>query len=545
MEFPYFKDDYYQQSESYTDSLTLSGLDYDSPRMDFQQRFSSLLELEELCSDQEFQATDIPKDDDPVYVYLTQMGEFPMLSAREETRIARKIERYWKQFCCHVLSNHYVLHGIQRILEELLIHKRRLERTVNISITNTRQKQRAVAVITRNLETLQILMEQNRLAYPQAFDRNVDPRERKKLQRQMARRRAKGMRLTFEMELQISVIRSFFESLKGISNQMTVLYLELKRYQNDPLGSESIPRIRHDIHHLMRLTHLSPAMLRRFVEKGERIQKKYDFFKRKLSSGNLRLVVSIAKNYQNRGVSFIDLIQEGNTGLMRAVDKFQLNRGFKFSTYATWWIRQAITRAIVNQGRTIRVPLHIVGMMKKVRETRQNLIQQIEREPTIEEMATSSGIRLSKALTIFQMNRNLISLDQPINRYDESVFGDFIEDKREESPIERLNCEAIREKLNELLFDLSYREREIIRLRYGLANGHLYTLEEVGHFFELTRERVRQIEAKAIRKLQHPTRFEKLLSVMSSRRDDEEDDEGENAKMMESLLSGVFQTADN
>jgi len=541
MEFPYFKDDYFQHSDSYSDSITLSGLDYDSPHLDFQQRFSTLLELEELCSDPDPQS-DLPKDDDPVYVYLTQMGEFPMLSAREETQIAQKIEHYWKRFCYHVLSNHYVLHGIQRILEELLIHKRRLERTVNISITNTHQKQRAIAIITRNLETLQILMEQNRLTYPHAFNRNIDPRERKTLLKQMARRRAKGMRLTFEMELQISVIRGFFESLKNISNQMTILYLELKRYQNDPLGSESIPRIRRDIHRLMRITHQSPAMLKRFIEKGEKIQKKYDFFKRKLSAGNLRLVVSIAKNYQNRGVSFIDLIQEGNTGLMRAVDKFQLNRGFKFATYATWWIRQAITRAIVNQGRTIRVPLHIVGMMKKVRETRQNLIQQIEREPTIEEMAISSGIRLSKALTIFQMNKNLISLDQPVNRYDESVFGDFIEDKREESPMDRINCEAIREKLNELLFDLSYREREIIRLRYGLANGHLYTLEEVGHFFELTRERVRQIEAKAIRKLQHPTRFEKLADIMSPRHNDDEQDSEE---MMESLLAGAFQTRNN
>ena len=322
------------------------------------------------------------------------------------------------------------------------------------------------------------------------------------------------MRLTAEMQLQLSVVRSLFESLKNISEQMSVLYLEMKRFQNDPMMRDAVSRMRRELHHFMAITHQSPRMLQRFVQKTEQIQKRYEDVKRELSAGNLRLVVSIAKNYQNRGVAFIDLIQEGNTGLMRAVDKFQFQKGFKFSTYATWWIRQAISRAIVNQGRTIRVPLHVVGAMKKVREARQNLIQQIEREPTIEEMAKSSGIRLSEAMTVLQMNRNLISLDQPVNRYDESVFGDFIEDKREESPMERINCEAIRERLNDLLFDLSYREREIIRLRYGLANGHLYTLEEVGQFFELTRERVRQIEAKAIRKLQHPTRYEKLADVM-------------------------------
>ena len=512
MDFSYFNDDF-SQADSFQDTVMLRGYEDYSQQSELQQRFPSLLELEELCNEADG-PQETSREDDPVFIYLSQMGEFPLLSSSDEKKIAQKIERYRMDFCRQVLSSYYVQNGIEKILEELLLRKRRLERTINISITNTVQKHRSMSIIRQNLKTLQYLLHENRAAFPIAFRASNPMRTRRQTLKEMNRRRMKCMRLTAEMQLQLSVVRSLFESLKNISEQMSVLYLEMKRFQNDPMMRDAVSRMRRELHHFMAMTHQSPRMLQRFVQKTEQIQKRYEDVKRELSAGNLRLVVSIAKNYQNRGVAFIDLIQEGNTGLMRAVDKFQFQKGFKFSTYATWWIRQAISRAIVNQGRTIRVPLHVVGAMKKVREARQNLIQQIEREPTIEEMAKSSGIRLSEAMTVLQMNRNLISLDQPVNRYDESVFGDFIEDKREESPMERINCEAIRERLNDLLFDLSYREREIIRLRYGLANGHLYTLEEVGQFFELTRERVRQIEAKAIRKLQHPTRYEKLADVM-------------------------------
>jgi len=513
MDFSYFKEDDFSQADSFQDTVMLRGYDDYSHQNELQQRFPSLLELEELCSEAEV-PQEISREDDPVFIYLSQMGEFPLLSSGDERKIAQKIERYRMDFCRQVLSSYYVQNSIEKILEELMFRKRRLERTVNISITNSVQKHRAVSIIRQNLKTLQYLLHENQAAFPLAFRVSTPLRTRRQTLKEMTRRRLKCMRLTAEMQLQLSVVRSLFDALKNISEQMSILYLEIKRFEKDPLMQDAVSRMRRELHRFMAMTHQSPRMLQRFVQKTEQIQKCYEDVKRELSAGNLRLVVSIAKNYQNRGVSFIDLIQEGNTGLMRAVDKFQFQKGFKFSTYATWWIRQAISRAIVNQGRTIRVPLHVVGAMKKVREARQNLIQQIEREPTIEEMAKSSGIRLSEAMTVLQMNRNLISLDQPVNRYDESVFGDFIEDKREESPMERINCEAIRERLNDLLFDLSYREREIIRLRYGLANGHLYTLEEVGQFFELTRERVRQIEAKAIRKLQHPTRYEKLADVM-------------------------------
>jgi RNA polymerase primary sigma factor len=247
------------------------------------------------------------------------------------------------------------------------------------------------------------------------------------------------------------------------------------------------------------------------MEKINQLQAQYDAAKRRLSAGNLRLVVSIAKKYRNRGLSFLDLIQEGNTGLMRAVDKFQYRRGFKFSTYATWWIRQAITRAIAEQSRTIRVPVHMIETLGKVRAASRRFFQRRGKEPSLEEMALEAGLSLQEIETLLQINREPLSLDQPITDHDESFFGEFLEDYREVDPLQEMHQEMLKHRINEALAGLTYREREILRLRYGLSDGYAYTLEEVGKIFSVTRERVRQIEAKAVRKLQHPVRS-RLLS---------------------------------
>ena len=498
MDFPYFKNDFYVSPDSCYDGVAIRDYEDESQQLDFQQQFPSLLELEDLCREAE-STEPIPdeelRNEDPVCVYLMQMGEYPRLSLKEEQVITQKIERYRREYCTQIFTSHFVQTGLIRIMNELLMRKCRLERTINVSITNSHQKNRALEIIRMNLATLRTLYQQNQTAYPVAFNKSQPMQLRKKLLKQMHRRDVKCRHLAYEMQIQLPIVRNLYDSLKHLFERMQTLYLEVKRFESDPTAEETRSRMRHELHRLM-------------------LQARYENFKRKLCAGNLRLVVSIAKNYQSHGISFLDLIQEGNTGLMKAVDKFQAYRGYRFSTYATWWVRQAVTRSAANQSRTIRVPLHVVGTMRKVREAHQKLIQQIEREPTMEEISRSTGIRLKEALTVLQMNRNLISLDQPASRYDDSVIGDFIEDTREESPVERVNCEAIRENLNELLYDLSYREREVIRLRYGLANGHLYTLDEVGRFFALTRERVRQIEIRAIKKLQHPTRFETLAEMM-------------------------------
>jgi RNA polymerase primary sigma factor len=254
----------------------------------------------------------------------------------------------------------------------------------------------------------------------------------------------------------------------------------------------------------------TPKQLDKRLRAIDRLFDQYEEAKRTLSSANLRLVVSIAKKYRNRGLSFLDIIQEGNTGLMRAVDKYEYRRGYKFSTYATWWIRQAITRAIADHARTIRIPVHMIETMSRLRNATKTLTQKLGREPTVEEISEEAEMSLEETRRVLKISKHPISLDRPIGDSDDSYFGDFIEDDEVDSPVTSATQEMLKERIDSVLKTLSYREREIIKLRYGIGDGYTYTLEEVGRIFKVTRERVRQVEAKAIRKLQHPVRARKL-----------------------------------
>jgi len=242
---------------------------------------------------------------------------------------------------------------------------------------------------------------------------------------------------------------------------------------------------------------------------------KYEDAKRKLSGGNLRLVVSIAKKYRNRGLSFLDIIQEGNTGLMRAVDKYEYRRGFKFSTYATWWIRQAVTRAIADQGRTIRVPVHMYEQINRLTRTSRQLVQELGRDPTTEEIAERLGVPPRKVEQIIRVSQRPLSLEMPVGEEEDSYLGDFIEDAEADSPTDSASQTMLRQVIDEIFESLTPREVRILQLRFGLVDGYSYTLEEVGKKFGVTRERIRQIEAQALGRLRHPSRSRKLRDYLS------------------------------
>ena len=275
-----------------------------------------------------------------------------------------------------------------------------------------------------------------------------------------------------------------------------------------------LAEVRRELRRLMSVAGESPATLQRRLARIDRCQHAYETARHELVAGNLRLVVSIARRYRNRGLSLLDLIQEGNTGLIRAVDKFEFRRGFRFSTYATWWVRQAITRAIAGTGRTIRVPIHVVENLGKVQGVAQFLFHEKAGQPSDEETAAAAGLSVGDTRRALSAARIPLSLDQSIDDQGENYLADIVPAPREESPIDKLQHETLRLRIDDALAALDYREREILRLRYGLTDGYVYTLSEIGQIFSVTRERVRQIEVAAIQKLQQPSAARRLAEFL-------------------------------
>ncbi len=448
--------------------------------------------------------------DDPVRIYLMQMGEIPLLSRVEEVDSAKKIERARTLYRRSLLANDFILEGAVLLLKKVQKGELRLDRTIDVSVTDAAVKKQVLALLGPNLQTLSHLLKRNRRDFYLALSKKQPMKDRKQAWHRLVVRRYKAVRLVEELNLRTQRLKPLLDKLTEIDARMSILRQQLADTRAGMDVGVSADEIRGELHQLMRMTYESPTTLRARMVRTERHQYAYDAAKRQLSAGNLRLVVSIAKRYRNRGLSFLDLIQEGNTGLMRAVDKFEHARGYKFSTYATWWIRQAITRALADQSRTIRLPVHMIETMGKVRAVSRDFIQRLGREPSVEETAIACNLSLEEARIVMKMTRQPLSLDQPVGDHDDSFFGEFVQDHREVDPLHEMTQQMLKSRVDEALQELNYREREIIRLRYGLADGYAYTLEEVGKIFCVTRERVRQIEAKAVRKLQHPVRARML-----------------------------------
>jgi RNA polymerase primary sigma factor len=450
--------------------------------------------------------------DDPVRMYLTQMGEIPLLDRGKEISLAKKIEVTRRWFRRKVLECDFALRAVVDILKRVHLEELPFDRTIKISQTEKLEKDMILKRMPHNLRTVEPLMESNVADFERLIDPISPEPEKADLRRRLKLRRKKAVTLVEELSVRTQKIQPLMKKMEQISARMTEIEEQLIRLKGCRAAKEKEDRanLEAELKDLMRLTLEEPASLRKRVRVMNARFEEYEQAKRELSGGNLRLVVSIAKKYRNRGLSFLDLIQEGNTGLMRAVDKYEYQRGYKFSTYATWWIRQAITRAIADQARTIRIPVHMIETMSKLRNVTKKLVQQLGREPTVEEMAAAAETSIEEAKRVLKISRHPISLDRPVGESEDSYFGDFIEDDTVESPVHSATNEMLKDKIEHVLKTLTYREREIIKLRYGLGDGYTYTLEEVGRIFKVTRERVRQIEAKAVRKLQHPVRSRQL-----------------------------------
>jgi RNA polymerase primary sigma factor len=445
--------------------------------------------------------------DDPVRMYLKQMGQVPLLTREQEVEISKRIEEAEAMVQRHINRFGFIARAHLDLAEKLREGRERFDRVIVDKKIESRE--RYMKVLPRLCKQVETLSASITHVYAQLVGRNgsKETKRAKKFQRTVVSLQRCYPRFYFKQKVTeefVHLADEHFQRLQILQNG------DVKRSS----GKRVNPKI--ELHELEKALWMSGADFVTQYQELKNWLRKALRAKTEMVEANLRLVISIAKKYTNRGLSFLDLIQEGNMGLMKAVEKFEYRRGYKFSTYATWWIRQAITRSIADQARTIRIPVHMIETINKLMRVQKQLVQEYGREPTPEEVAEEILLPVARVRAVLKMAQQPISLQAPVGESEETNFGDFIEDKGAENPSDMTAIVLLKEKIKDVLETLTERERQVLEQRFGLVDGYSRTLEEVGRQFRVTRERIRQIEAKALRKMRHPTRIRQLEGFLDA-----------------------------
>ncbi|NQT11168.1 MAG: sigma-70 family RNA polymerase sigma factor [Planctomycetes bacterium] len=446
--------------------------------------------------------------------YLAEIGRTPLLTRAEELALAARIERTRRKLRRTILGSGFALQTAVRLQKEIRDGQLRLDRAVEVPCNDVGEKRRIRALLGSNLNTLEALLKRNRRHFALAAGCGKPARDRRAAWRRVVIGRREAVRLVEEAPLRMQTIETIRSSLEALMETMDKLRRQVSRSRDTPSDTDETVALEERLGRLVRRAQETPGLLRRRLARIGELLAQYHAAREALVAANLRLVISIAKRYRNRGMSLQDLIQEGSAGLIRAVDKFDHRRGNRFATYATWLIRQAVSRAIDGQSRTVRIPGHAVTKVNRVRSSVRDLTQLVQRQPTVEESAEAVGLSSCETNLLLGLDRAALSLDELVENLEEHEHAQNVADERQDDFGERIDGQLLKSRVAHAMGTLTRQEQDVIRLRYGLDDGHARTEREAARIFSITRARIRQIENAALGKLREPARLKKLAGFL-------------------------------